>query len=278
VSRRRLVVLVVVVLCACMPATAAAAPAVGLTAAFPPGARLGAGAALRIGLRIDPRQAPSAVTAIHLQYPKSLGIATSGLGVASCARAALEARGPAGCPSGSIMGYGSARVEARPYGIRENARITLFAGPQHDGQLGLLVYADGEQPASVQLVDPGRLLPATGPYGGDLSVQLLPIPGLEDITIALLRISISLGARDLIYYDDSGPKRIAYHPEGVVLPDRCPRGGFPFRALLDFEDASHATATTTAECPGPPILSRDRAARSASRAAATAARRRRRRG
>jgi hypothetical protein len=247
--RRQLVVLVVVVLCACLPATAVAVPAVRLTAAFAPGARLGAGTALRIGLRIDPRKAPSAVTVIRLQYPASLGIATSGLGVASCRRAALEASGPAGCPSGSIMGYGSARVEARPYGIFENARITLFAGPRHDGQLGLLVYADGEQPASVQLVDPGQLLPAPAPYGGDLSVQLLPIPGLEDITIALLRLSISIGARDIVYYDDSGPRRIAYHPDGVVLPSTCPRGGFRFRVLLDFEDASHGIATTTVGCP-----------------------------
>jgi hypothetical protein len=253
VSRRtRLVLLAVVVLSACMPAIAEAAPAVRLTAAFAPGARLGAGAALRIGLRIDPRQAPSAVTSIHLKYPASLGIATSGLGVASCRRAALEARGPAGCPSGSIMGYGTARVEARPYGIFENARITLFAGAHRDGRLGLLVYADGEQPASVQLIDPAELLPAAAPYGGDLSVTLLPIPGLEDITIALLRLSISLGARDIVYYDDSGPKRTAYHPEGVVLPDRCPRGGFRFRALLDFEDGAHATATATLACPARP--------------------------
>ncbi|MEY2425748.1 MAG: hypothetical protein QOI61_1320 [Actinomycetota bacterium] len=247
-SRPRRLLLVVVVLCACLPAAAAATPVVQLTAAFAPGARLGAGAALRIGLRIDPRQ-PSAVTEIHLWYPASLGIATSGLGLATCRHAVLEAHGPAACPPNSVMGYGFARVEARPFGIRESARLTLLAGSERNGHLDLLVYADGEQPASVQMIDPGQLRPAPPPYGGDLAVQLLPIPGLDEITIALLHINFSLGARDITYYDYSRHKPIAYHPDGIALPGRCPRGGFPFHADLSFADLSHNTANATVRCP-----------------------------
>lgn len=250
--RGRAVAAVAIILCglvasasaALASATASPGSGVGLTTSFAPGARLGGAGALRIGLEI-PVRAP-AVTEIDLRYPAALGIATGGLGLATCRRAALAARGVAGCPSNSVMGYGWARVQARPYSIRESARITLLSGPEHGGTLDLLVYADGEQPASVQLVDPAALVPAAPPYGGALSVRLLPIPGLEGITVALLRIDLSIGARDIVY--DGGRGR-TYHPDGVVLPARCPAGGLPFRADLLFADRSRASTVSAARCP-----------------------------
>jgi hypothetical protein len=47
---------------------------------------------------------PPPVTALSLLYPQDFGIFTSGLGLASCARADLEAFGPRACPSRSVMG------------------------------------------------------------------------------------------------------------------------------------------------------------------------------
>ena len=31
-------------------------------------------------------------------------------------------------------------------------------------------------------------------------------------------------------------RTVSYHPQGVAIPARCPRGGFPFRAVLHFQD------------------------------------------
>lgn len=248
-SPRRWLLAGVMVVCLCAPAVASAS-AVRLTAGFGPAARLGSDTELRIGLRVDLRQASSPVAAIHLLYPSSLGVATSGLGVATCRRAELEAHGLAACSPNSVMGRGSVLVQARPFtSIREAAQITVLAGPPQHGHFALLFYADGESPAGVQLVDAGAIAPAGSPFGGDLFVENLEvIPGIEGITVALMQMRFTLGPRDLIYYEASRRKR-PYRPEGIILPNTCPRRGFSFQADLTLEDHSRITATTTAPCP-----------------------------
>lgn len=188
---------------------------------------------------------------VELLIPASLGITTSGLGLATCRRAVLQARGPAACSPNAVMGYGSVYVQAHPYdSIRESARLTLLAGPVQDNQPSVLVYADGEQPASVQLVDPGMLLPAPAPFGGSLSVRDLElIPGIENITVSILRLQIVLGPRGLIYYEHVASRRGPYHPDGIALPTSCPRGAFPFQVRLTLQDGSRVDGRTAVPCP-----------------------------
>ncbi len=216
--------------------------------------RLGAGTTIHFGLRIDTPdgQLPSPVTEIDLLYPTELGVATSGLGFATCRRAVLEADGPPGCPTNSRMGYGSAVVEV-PFGpeiVREIARISLISGPVQHGHLGLLFYVNAESPVSAQLVFPGLVLPAQEPFGGDLHTNLPLVPTLPGIPdAAVVEFHTTLGPSHITYYEYTRHKTIAYHPEGILLPHTCPRGGFPFAVHLTFQDAGSATAHTIVPCP-----------------------------
>jgi hypothetical protein len=71
---------------------------------------LGEGTTIGFNLRIltTGGEIPPPLTEVDLRYPEDLGIATSGLGLATCATALLEAAGPQGCPAESVMGIGSA--------------------------------------------------------------------------------------------------------------------------------------------------------------------------
>ena len=70
-----------------------------------------------------------------------------------------------------------------------------------------------------------------------------------DATVAMTRLRMSIGDGDLVYTRREGGNRIRYAPGGIPLPDRCPRGGFPFRAILSFDDGSRRIANTTVRCP-----------------------------
>lgn len=215
---------------------------------------LGRGTTVDFGFTIDSPagQVPASVTAVELRYPSNLGIALSGLGVATCSAEALEASGPDGCPANSRMGSGVALAEIQvgPEVISETAQIAIVRAPTQEGHLALLFYADGKEPVSAQIVLAGLLLPVGAPFGGSIhiAIPLVPsLPGAPDVAIVQLRST--LGPRHITYYERSHGRTVAYQPRGVVLPDSCPRGGFPFAAELMFMDGSYANAHTTVPCP-----------------------------
>ena len=72
-----------------------------------------------------------AVTALELQLPANLGLATSGLGLATCEPAMLLEQGAAACPSDSRMGGGEATVGVRfgPEIVLEHVTLAMFAAP-----------------------------------------------------------------------------------------------------------------------------------------------------
>jgi hypothetical protein len=256
---------------AAMAAPAAAAtggdvakPPVVLTARLPAGARLGAESPVRLGLRIDPRRLPVPVRELRLRFPASLGIATSGLGAAACRRtdeefAAVMIRGSglAGCSPNAVMGRGTARAEVRfgpsstegPITIPELARVSMLAAPFDDGQFGLLFLANGIRPFGVTLAYNGRIEPAPAPWGGALTLLIAPVPNEFDAEIALIAIAFEIGAPEIRYRERRGGRTTWYRPEGIVLPQRCPRGAFPFDAELTFADGTRRSVATTMRCP-----------------------------
>jgi hypothetical protein len=237
----------------CLPAAAGAAQSAKLSAALSP-ERLGAGTTIIFDFAIATHngQAPPPLTGINLYYPANLGIATSGLGLETCSAAALEAEGVEGCPSQSVMGYGQALVEV-PFGptiLRETTETTIFMAHLHNGHLGLLFYAVGGSPVAADIVFPGLVLPATSPFGGDLSttIPLVPtLPGAPNAAVVQLRST--LGPMNLTYYEHARGKYLPYRPKGIVLPRTCPRGGFQFAAHFRFEDGTHTSAHTAVPCP-----------------------------
>ena len=236
--------------CACLPTTAHAAQLAKLHVTFTPD-RLGAATTVEFTIQIKaPADAiPSPLTALDMSYPGNLGITTSGLGLATCTETILEYFGAEGCPADSRMGQGSALAEI-PIGPaieRETAEVAIFRTPERNGQLSILFYANAPSPISAQAVLPGQLLPE--PDQGHLTIEVPLIASLPGgPNVAIIRLHATLGPRGLTYYERIHNKLISYHPNGILLPDHCPHGGFPFTASLTFEDPSPTSASTTVPC------------------------------
>jgi hypothetical protein len=245
-----------VLLCLLLPAGALAAPAVKLSATLTP-EHLGRATTIGFGFQIETPagQAPTPLTQFAVRYPANLGLATSGLGVAVCSSATLAVSGPGACPADSRMGSGSASGEVAigPEVHQEVTDVAIFRGPDQEGHLALFFYASGENPVIAQLVLPGLLLPAPAPFGGLVNIAVPPIPSLPEAPdIALVGLRSTIGAEHLTYYERVDGKLVAYRPNGILLPDSCPRGGFPFAAELSFEDGSRVDAHTAVPCPPRP--------------------------
>jgi hypothetical protein len=250
---RRVALLQVVLLCACLQGAAYAASSAKLSANFTP-ERLGRRATLDFGFAFSapPGQVPPPLTQIELRYPNNLGIGLSGLGLATCAAGTLYAAGPGGCPPNSVMGHGQAftGIVLGITPIRELAPITIVRAPDQEGHISLLFHAEGSSPVDTHIVFPGVLLPASAPFGGVVSIGIPLVPTLPGAPyISVIHLAATLGPIGVTYYEHIGGVTLAYTPKGILLPNTCPRGGFPFAAEFGFLDGSHAQARTAVPCP-----------------------------
>jgi hypothetical protein len=217
-----------------------------ISAGFSP-LRLGAPTALSLGfdVRTPDGSLPSALTGLVFHYPPDLGIGTSGLGLATCTQSKLSLDGPKACPSNSIMGRGTAlaKFQVSPEVSEENAEIALVAGPSQNGYLKLLISATGAYPVAARIVMSTLLLP------GQLQISVPLVEGLpEGPDVAVVRVKVTIGGK-LTYYEHSHGKKVAYRPKGILLPKRCPAGGFRFRADFSFLDGTRSQAQTVVRCP-----------------------------
>lgn len=224
---------------------AGAAPTAVMGAALEP-ERLGKPTTISASFRISsPEPHPPVLTGVRLEYPRNLGFATSGLGVAACDPALLEENGPEACPTNAHMGHGSALVEIPLGGFLHEERVELevFAGPSPNGYLHVLVSGVGSFPVSAISVLSAELLPS------GLSITVPPIPTLpEGPYVSLVEMHLELGGH-LTYYERVHDAMVAYHPPGVGLPDSCPRGGFQFASTFSFLGGQTAGARTRVACP-----------------------------
>jgi hypothetical protein len=232
----------------------AAAPVAKLYASFTPD-RLGASTTIAFGFRLATPAglAPPPLTALALKMPAGLNYTTTTLGLAICEPAVLLAQGVAGCSPNSRLGYGSARVEV-PFGSgsgHEIPEIQALEGPTSPaGNQVVLFYATGHSPVSAQLVFRGEVLPAYGRFGSQLNtvVPLVPtVPSAPDVSI--ISAQSTIGPNRLTYYRYVHGRKVAFHPRGVAVPERCPPGGFPFDAQFSFQDGSQASASASVPCP-----------------------------
>jgi hypothetical protein len=237
----------------CLAGAADAAQTVRLHVGLHP-ERLGAGTTIEFGFQVDVQrgQAPSPLSAVDLLYPANIGLVTSGLGLSTCAPATLELSGPEGCPANALMGRGSAIVEI-PLGrhtIMETGEITTWMGPVQNGRLSLLFFAEGRAPVFAQLIFPGLVLAASAPFGGRLATQIPEIPSFPEAPdAAIVEMHATIGPKGIVYFQRVGHRRVGYQPNGIILPKRCPHGGFAFAATFAFLDGSKSHAHATVPCP-----------------------------
>jgi hypothetical protein len=229
-------------------------PPVRLSASFSP-ERLGTSTTIYFSFTVlsPPDTVPSPVTDMRLALPRGLSIADSELGLQECLPARLALEGVAGCPPNSPIGHGGA-VAAVAFGsqiVYEHVAITLFSAPLQDGHPTLLVYAQGARPVIADLVFPGVIMAAGGPFGSLIDTSMPPVPGLPGgPDVAVVQMSTTIGPQGILYRERVRGRTIRFHPKGVALPTRCPRGGFAFTMRLAFQDGTQTSSRTTVPCPG----------------------------
>jgi hypothetical protein len=242
----------VLLACAFLPAATGAAPSVKLNATLTP-EHLGQGTTVGFELQITAGgETPPPITALDVFYPENLGIAVSGLGLATCTPQTLETFGPHGCPANSRMGYGTAVIEVPlgPEAFIETAHITILRAPTHDGHLALLFNIEGKEPVSAQIVLDSLLLPTPAPYGGRIGIPIPIVPSLPaGPDASVVRLHATIGPQHITYYEQLHGRTIAYRPKGLQLPNSCPRRGFPFAATLTFLEGSQVSAHASVRCP-----------------------------
>jgi hypothetical protein len=244
----------VALVCALAPGAAqAVTERASLHASFSPN-RLGTPTTIAFGFHLSTAEgaAPPPLIGMDLRMPAGMNYTTTTLGLAICQPATLLAKGLAGCSPNSRLGYGSALVEV-PFGVgngHEIPEIQAVAGPSPKGNLVVLFYANGREPVYAQLAFSGEVLPDAGPFGSQLatSVPLISsVPGGPDVSV--VSVQTTIGPSHLTYYRHAHGRRIPFHPRGVSIPERCPRGGFPFAAEFTFQDGSHVATSTAVPCP-----------------------------
>lgn len=242
-------------LCSWLSVGARAAERVALHTSFSPD-RLGASTTIGFGFQISSTEGglPSPLTHVDLRMPEGMNYITSTLGIASCRPEALIVKGLKGCSPNSRLGYGSAFVEV-PFGTgagREIPNIQALMGPPHNGNVVVLFYADGRAPVFAQLVFQGELVAASESFGESLDTTIPLIPSVTNgPPVSILRVESTIGPSHLVYEKRVHGRVVHYRPKGVAVPDRCPRGGFPFEGDFTFLDGSKVTAKSTVPCPPP---------------------------
>ena len=237
----------------CLTPTAQATQTAKLGAAFSP-YRLGARTTIVFSFSIaaGSGQLPAALTDVDIEYPQNLGIVLSGLGLEVCSAAILEANGTNGCPTDSVMGGGYAIAQMR-FGqqlVSEHASISIARAPDEAGHIALLLYATGPSPVDTQILSPAQLVPAEGPFGGQLNIQLPLVPSVPDAPdVAIVQMQATIGPRGILYEERVGDNVLTYTPKGILLPNACPKGGFQFAAQFTFVDGTHQMTRTAIPCP-----------------------------
>jgi hypothetical protein len=231
--------------CVLQAAPASASTQAGLHASFAPD-RLGASTALTLALRFsgDAEGVPAPLRTVGLHLPAGMGIELRG--TSTCARARLRSRGATGCPATALLGRGRARLEvhAGSQTIPEQAALWAFRGPPGaGGAVTLELLGVGNTPLQQRTISTGVLHSDGAPFGSQLTITIPPIPTVAfEPNASFDSLSLTVGVL-------AGTPRAHAAGARIVVPRRCPSGGFPFAATIGFADGSHTRAATAVPCP-----------------------------
>jgi hypothetical protein len=243
------------------PSAGATTEQASLHASFTPD-RLGAPTTIAFGFALATQAglAPPPLSSVDLHMPAGMNYTQTTLGLAICNPAVLQAHGLSACPPNSRLGSGSASVEV-PFGVgsgHELPEIDALMGPPHEGNMVVLFYANGQTPVYAQLVFQGEVLPQSGAFGSQLSTLVPAIPSVPNgPDVSIVNVNATIGPQGVTYYRKAHGRTIAFHPRGIAVPERCPKGGFPFEAQFVFQEGATAAASSTVPCP-PPVRHRRR--------------------
>jgi hypothetical protein len=134
--------------------------------------------------------------------------------------------------------------------VHEKYTVDVFLANNKPGHVELLVFLSGHSPVIVEVIFRGRVIKGQPPYGLGFSLDVPLIKVLPEASNASAEsASITLGAKNVVYYRKVHGHRKAFHVKGIILPRHCPKAGWPVKSEFEFEDGERKTATRTIACP-----------------------------
>lgn len=253
----RLALLGLAVAMLALPAVAGAAPTVTLKVKAVPipknpsseggptwpgtGNIFGAGAAVEAEFNISGTEYggfSSPLTGVTFYSPPGVKLVTQGF--TSCSSAILESHeiqkcskksfaGPKGYAKG-VVSFGGTRVHE-----------TLTVQPIFESGGNLAFYAEGREPAVIELLSTGKFSSSGSAFGPILTTEIplvSTVPGAPYGSVE--QIKVKVGAAFM-----KGKKLVSY----ATLPKKCAKGGFPVKAELKFFSGESVTVNVKAPCP-----------------------------
>jgi hypothetical protein len=193
---------------------------------------------------------PQPITHVNVYGPAGVTLDLRGTG--TCTAQKLEQIGPQACPANSKAGFGGGEgvYKLGEEIVKEQYTLDFFLSNNHPGHVGLLVFLKGSTPVSVEIVFTGKVITGPKPYGLGFSLEVPLIKVLPEASDASARTAfVSLGAHNVAYYRRVHGKRRLFHVRGIILPKRCPHGGWPVASQFTFFDGSTVMAKRSIPCP-----------------------------
>jgi hypothetical protein len=160
----------------------------------------------------------------------------------SCSETRLQISGPSGCPPQSQIGTGNAVAEAYlgTHLTVESVTLWAFLGPLRNLQPTVEIFGEGYAPLGEQVTLTATALPNRAPYGEGLAISIPPLPTVPfGANASILRFSLVIGTH----------RRRSADETAMLVPTRCPAGGFPFAAEFSYADGATGSALATVPCP-----------------------------
>ncbi len=136
--------------------------------------------------------------------------------------------GPKG-EAGGVVSFGDTRV---------HEKLTVQPFFEEGGSLGF--YAEGREPAVIELLSTGKFTSASG--SGPVVKAEVPlvstVPGAPYGSVEFIKVKV--GAAFM-----QGKKLVSYG----TIPKKCPKGGFPVKAELTFFSGETVSVTAKPPCP-----------------------------
>jgi len=203
----------------------------------PPGGRWGVELILGARLGTTDGSPGSPIKHMAFKFPKAFVNADA---FPTCAAATLRQRGPAGCPSGSRIGRGTALADVRPLLANPIAAdIDIFNGPGTDRsrKINLIARARGIE---VTIILEGTLKRTSGTYGYQLDLPVPLIKTLNDAPdAAIAQFDVRVGARTT-----RRGKRVSF----LEAPTSCSGSGFPFLGTFSYYSGASGTDSSNISC------------------------------
>jgi hypothetical protein len=231
-----------------LAATAAAAPTITLKAKAVPipgfphtGNILGAGAAFQTEFTISGTEYggfPPPLTGVELFAPAGAKLHPQGF--ATCPEATIKEKGPSACPKKSTAGPKGSAGGVVSFGT-EHVTETVSVQPFFAPGGALEFFVDGTSPVSIEVLSKGSVVNVAPPFGQEFVAEvplIESVPGALDASAKEINVTVGAASKQ--------GKKTSYY---LVVPKKCPPGGFPLKAVMSFLGGATAEAAYRTPCP-----------------------------